>query len=54
MRHYEVDELGYVRYVGGKKGPPINVPWEVRAVVLRLMQAALMFGAAVQLRWYLQ
>jgi hypothetical protein len=53
MRRFEVDEQGHVRYLGAKKGPPIDIPWELRAVLLRLMQAAVMLGAAVQLRWYL-
>ena len=50
MNRIEIDEDGRVHSHGGKKRPPIDLPWEIRAVVLGLIRAAILISAAVQFR----
>ena len=50
MSRLDVDENGRLHSQGGKKRPPIDLPREIRAVVLWLMRVAILIGAAVQFR----
>jgi hypothetical protein len=50
MNRIEIDEDGRLHSHGGKKRPPIDLPWEIRAVVLWLMRVTIIIGAAVQFR----
>jgi hypothetical protein len=50
MNRIEIDEDGRVHSHGGKKNPPIDLPWEIRAVVLGLIRVSILIAAAVQFR----
>lgn len=49
MRRIEVDEDGRLHLHRGKEKPLIDLPWELRAVVVWLMRAMLIVAAAYQL-----
>ncbi len=45
------DEDGGLHLAVGTKKPPIDIHWELRAVVLWLIRTTILVGAAVQFRY---
>ena len=50
MSRLDIDENGRLHSQGGKKRPPIDLPWEIRAVVLGLIRVSILIAAAIQFR----